>query len=121
MSLLQGDEDKEVPPSQSYLFREALPRKAIPHSYLLVPGEQPDSRKAETIVAALVAELSFDGQVLGFTPPGAVVGTHHDGRVKQRVRCLPTQATGSPRRRPSRSGARLHRGLPVRPTGGRGP
>lgn len=36
----------------------------------LSPGEQHGFRKAETVVAALLAELSFYGQVLGFTPPG---------------------------------------------------
>ena len=68
--LLQGDEDEVVPPSQSEMFRDALVRKGIPHAYLLFPGEQHGFRKAETVVAALLAELSFYGQVLGFTPPG---------------------------------------------------
>ncbi len=68
--LLQGDEDKVVPPSQSELFRDAMVRKQIPHAYLLFAGEQHGFRKAETIVAALSAELSFYGQVLGFEPPG---------------------------------------------------
>jgi dipeptidyl aminopeptidase/acylaminoacyl peptidase len=68
--LLQGAEDEVVPPSQSEMFRDALVRKGIPHAYLLFPGEQHGFRKAETVVAALLAELSFYGQVLGFTPPG---------------------------------------------------
>ncbi len=68
--LLQGDEDEVVPPSQAELFRDALVRKQIPHAYLLFEGEQHGFRKAETVVAALEAELSFYGQVLGFTPPG---------------------------------------------------
>jgi dipeptidyl aminopeptidase/acylaminoacyl peptidase len=68
--LLQGDQDQVVPPSQSQMFRDALVRKGIPHAYLLFPGEQHGFRKAETVVAALEAELSFYGQVLGFTPPG---------------------------------------------------
>ena len=68
--LLQGDEDKVVPPSQSELFRDAMVRKQIPHAYLLFAGEQHGFRKAETIISALSAELSFYGQVLGFEPPG---------------------------------------------------
>ena len=68
--LLQGDEDMVVPPSQAELFRDALVRKHIPHAYLLFEGEQHGFRKAESVVAALEAELSFYGQVLGFTPPG---------------------------------------------------
>jgi dipeptidyl aminopeptidase/acylaminoacyl peptidase len=68
--LLQGSEDEVVPPAQSEVFRDALRRKAIPHAYLLFEGEQHGFRRAESIVTALEAELSFYGQVLGFTPPG---------------------------------------------------
>lgn len=68
--LLQGAEDEVVPPSQAELFREALTGRGIPHAYLLFPGEQHGFRAAATIVAALEAELSFYGQVLGFAPPG---------------------------------------------------
>jgi dipeptidyl aminopeptidase/acylaminoacyl peptidase len=68
--LLQGAEDRVVPPSQAELFRDALVRKAIPHAYLLFAGEQHGFRKADTVIAALSAELSFYGQVLGFDPPG---------------------------------------------------
>jgi dipeptidyl aminopeptidase/acylaminoacyl peptidase len=71
--LLQGLEDQVVPPSQAELFVEALQRKGIRHAYLTFPGEQHGFRKAETVVAALEAELSFYGQVLGFTPPGVRV------------------------------------------------
>lgn len=68
--LLQGLEDKVVPPSQAEMFRDALLRKAIPHAYLAFEGEQHGFRKVETITAALQAELSFYGQIFGFTPPG---------------------------------------------------
>jgi dipeptidyl aminopeptidase/acylaminoacyl peptidase len=43
--------------------------RGIPHAYLAFEGEQHGFRRAETIVAALEAELSFLGQVLGFEPP----------------------------------------------------
>ncbi|MEV0867155.1 prolyl oligopeptidase family serine peptidase [Brachybacterium paraconglomeratum] len=66
--LLQGDEDRIVPPSQSEAFRDALAAKGIPHAYLLFEGEQHGFRKAETIVTATEASLSFYGQVLGFSP-----------------------------------------------------
>jgi dipeptidyl aminopeptidase/acylaminoacyl peptidase len=68
--LLQGLDDKVVPPSQAELFVEALERKGIRHAYLAFAGEQHGFRRAETVVAALEAELSFYGQVFGFTPPG---------------------------------------------------
>lgn len=84
--LLQGDEDAVVPPSQSELFRDALVGKGIAHAYLLFAGEQHGFRKAESVVAALEAELSFYGQVLGFDPPGVPrlelvsAPTHPDSR-----------------------------------------
>ncbi|MGO1684620.1 MAG: prolyl oligopeptidase family serine peptidase, partial [Brachybacterium sp.] len=66
--LLQGEEDRIVPPSQSELFRDALAAKGIPHAYLLFEGEQHGFRRAESIVRATEASLSFYGQVLGFSP-----------------------------------------------------
>ncbi len=71
--LLQGAEDKIVPPAQSEMFRDALARKGIPHAYLLFEGEQHGFRRAENQIRSLEAELSFYGQVFGFTPPGVPV------------------------------------------------
>jgi dipeptidyl aminopeptidase/acylaminoacyl peptidase len=68
--LLQGLEDKVVPPAQAEAFVAALRRKGIPHAYLAFEGEQHGFRKRETVIAALEAELSFYGQVFGFDPPG---------------------------------------------------
>lgn len=67
--LLQGLEDKVVPPSQAEMFRDALAAKGIPHAYIAFPGEQHGFRRAENVIAALESELSFYGQVFGFTPP----------------------------------------------------
>ncbi|MCL6549909.1 MAG: prolyl oligopeptidase family serine peptidase [Acidothermus cellulolyticus] len=71
--LLQGAQDPIVPPSQAELFRDALAAKGIPHAYLLFEGEQHGFRQAENIVRALEAELSFYGQLFGFSPPGIPV------------------------------------------------
>ncbi|HST66273.1 MAG TPA: S9 family peptidase, partial [Mycobacteriales bacterium] len=68
--LLQGLDDKVVPPSQAELFVAALEKKGIPHAYLAFEGEQHGFRRQETVIAALEAELSFYGQVFGFEPPG---------------------------------------------------
>jgi dipeptidyl aminopeptidase/acylaminoacyl peptidase len=68
--LLQGLEDKVVPPSQAELFAAALARKGIPYAYLPFEGEQHGFRKQESVITALEAELSFYGQVFGFEPPG---------------------------------------------------
>lgn len=68
--LLQGLEDRIVPPAQAECFRDALAAKGIPHAYLAFAGEQHGFRQAATIVAALQAELSFYGQLGGFRPVG---------------------------------------------------
>jgi len=68
--LLQGLDDQICPPVQADRFVAALAGSGIPHAYLTFEGEQHGFRRAETIVAALQAELSFYGQVLGFDPPG---------------------------------------------------
>jgi dipeptidyl aminopeptidase/acylaminoacyl peptidase len=68
--LLQGLDDQICPPVQADRFAAALAGSGVPHAYLTFEGEQHGFRRAETIVAALQAELSFYGQVLGFEPPG---------------------------------------------------
>ncbi len=68
--LLQGLSDPIVPPSQAERFRDAMVRKGIPHVYLAYEGESHGFRKLETQVNARESELSFYGQVMGFTPPG---------------------------------------------------
>ena len=66
--LLQGLEDEVVPPAQAEIMVEALEAKEIPYAYLAFEGEQHGFRKAETIVRALEAELTFYGRILGFQP-----------------------------------------------------
>lgn len=68
--ILQGLEDPVVPPAQAEAVVSALDARGIPHAYLAFAGERHGFRRAETVEAALEAELSFYGQVLGFTPPG---------------------------------------------------
>ena len=71
--LLQGLDDPVVPPAQAELLLAALAGKGVPHAYLAFEGEAHGFRRAETIIAALEAELSFYGQVLGFVPPDVPV------------------------------------------------
>ena len=68
--VLQGLEDEVVPPNQSELIVDALKANGVPVAYLAFEGEQHGFRKAETIVRAADAELSFYGQVFGFDPVG---------------------------------------------------
>jgi dipeptidyl aminopeptidase/acylaminoacyl peptidase len=66
--LLQGLEDKVVPPNQSEMMADALRRKGRPVAYLTFAGEQHGFRKAENIIRSLEAELYFYGAVFGFAP-----------------------------------------------------
>ncbi|HWC10255.1 MAG TPA: prolyl oligopeptidase family serine peptidase, partial [Acidimicrobiales bacterium] len=70
--LLQGTEDRVVPPAQAEVMVEALRAKGVPFAYVSFPGEQHGFRRAETIRRAAEAELSFYGQILGFEPAGAI-------------------------------------------------
>jgi dipeptidyl aminopeptidase/acylaminoacyl peptidase len=68
--LLQGLDDPVVPPAQAASIAADLSAHGIPYGYLTFEGESHGFRKAETIVTCLEAELSFYGQIMGFTPPG---------------------------------------------------
>ncbi len=68
--LLQGSDDPVVRPEQSEVFRDVLVSKGIAHAYIAYSGEQHGFRRADSIISALEAELSFYGQVMGFEPPG---------------------------------------------------
>lgn len=66
--LLQGAEDRVVPPGQSEAIRDALAARGIPHEYVLYQGEGHGFRRAETLISALTTELAFLSGVFGFDP-----------------------------------------------------
>ncbi len=68
--LMQGLDDPVVPPVQAESIAADLAARGIPYAYLPFAGESHGFRRAETIIASLEAELSFYGQIMGFTPPG---------------------------------------------------
>jgi dipeptidyl aminopeptidase/acylaminoacyl peptidase len=70
--LLQGLEDKVVPPNQSEMMADAVRKKGLPVAYLAFEGEQHGFRKAATIIRSLEAELFFYGAVFGFTPADTI-------------------------------------------------
>ena len=70
--LLQGAEDKVVPPEQSRRMHAALKARGVPVAYLEFAGEQHGFRDARNIVRALEAEASFYARVLGFELADAV-------------------------------------------------
>jgi dipeptidyl aminopeptidase/acylaminoacyl peptidase len=64
--LLQGLDDKVVPPSQSEVIVDALERRGIPYAYIAFEGEGHGFRKAENVKGSEEAHLSFLAQVSGF-------------------------------------------------------
>lgn len=68
--LLQGQEDKVVPPNQAETMAAALERNGVPYAYLAFEGEQHGFRKAETNIRCLESELYFYGRIMGFEPAG---------------------------------------------------
>ncbi|MBT9606571.1 prolyl oligopeptidase family serine peptidase [Microbacterium sp.] len=68
--ILQGTEDRVVPPSQAEAIRDALVEHGVAHAYVLYEGEGHGFRRAETVVDSLQRELGFLGAVFGFETPG---------------------------------------------------
>ena len=64
--VMQGADDRVVPPSQAEGIVAALARNGLPHAYLLFEGEGHGFRQAANRRRALAAELSFYAQVWGF-------------------------------------------------------
>jgi dipeptidyl aminopeptidase/acylaminoacyl peptidase len=72
MILLQGLEDKIVPPNQAETMFAAVRARGLPVAYLPFEGEQHGFRRAENIKRALEAEFYFYSQVFGFSPADAI-------------------------------------------------
>jgi len=68
--LLQGLDDKVVPPNQSEMIFEALKKNCIPTAYIPFEGEGHGFRQPANNIKALNSELDFYGQIFGFTPAG---------------------------------------------------
>ena len=66
--VMQGLDDRIVPPSQAEAIVAALAGNGIPYAYLAFEGEGHGFRGAVAIRRSLEADLSFLGQVFGFEP-----------------------------------------------------
>jgi dipeptidyl aminopeptidase/acylaminoacyl peptidase len=64
--LLQGLDDKIVPPNQAELMVEALRAKGLPVAYLAFEGEGHGFRRAENLKRSIDGELYFYSRVFGF-------------------------------------------------------
>lgn len=74
MILLQGLEDKVVPPSQAEIMIEALEKKGLPYAYVAFDNEKHGFRRRENIIRSLEAEYSFYAQIFDFQPSEPVEG-----------------------------------------------
>ncbi|MCO5220014.1 MAG: S9 family peptidase [Thermomicrobiales bacterium] len=72
MLILQGTEDKIVPPNQAQMMYDAVKAKGLPVALVMFEGEQHGFRKAENIRYALDSTLIFLGKVFGFEPADQV-------------------------------------------------
>ena len=66
--LLQGLDDKVVPPAQAEVIVAALRERGVPYAYIAFEGEGHGFRKAGNVKRAYEAHLSFLAQVFGFEP-----------------------------------------------------
>ena len=64
--LLQGSEDRVVPPSQAHALVDALAGRGVPCELIEFPDEGHGFRKAANVVRALEAELAFFAARFGF-------------------------------------------------------
>ena len=70
--LLQGSDDKVVPPNQAETMAAAARAKGLPVALVIYPGEGHGFRRSESIKSSYEAQLSFLGQVFGFAPAGEI-------------------------------------------------
>ena len=70
--LIQGVQDSLIPAEQSLIIYEAAKRKGIPVAYLAFEDDAANGVSATSKKQALEAELSFYGQIFGFTPAGSM-------------------------------------------------
>ncbi len=70
--ILQGLDDKVVPPSQAEIMVEALRRNGIPFAYLAFEGEGHGFRREDTIRRAHEGVVYFFSKVFGFELAGEV-------------------------------------------------
>lgn len=91
--ILQGLEDRVVPPSQAEAVVAALAANGVPHAYLAFEGEGHGFRGEAAMRRTLEARLSFLGAVFGFEPadelepiqlPGMAEWRAHRARVAAR-------------------------------------
>ncbi|MFT3970705.1 MAG: prolyl oligopeptidase family serine peptidase [Micropruina sp.] len=82
MLILQGADDAVVPLNQAETMAAAVAAKGLDVELIVFAGEGHGFRKAETIQAALEAELAFYARTFGITLPGASRASPPWSRIK---------------------------------------
>lgn len=72
MLILQGLDDKVVPPNQAVAMADAVRSKGLPVALVMFEGEGHGFRQNATRRAVVEAQLSFFSQLFGFTPADEV-------------------------------------------------
>jgi dipeptidyl aminopeptidase/acylaminoacyl peptidase len=70
--ILQGLDDRIVPPAQAEQIVDSLRARGLPYAYLAFEGEDHGFRQAANIIRSFEAELSFYAQVFGFEPADSI-------------------------------------------------
>jgi dipeptidyl aminopeptidase/acylaminoacyl peptidase len=84
--VLQGLEDRVVPPSQAEAVVAALAANGVPHAYIAFEGEGHGFRGEFAIRRTLEARLSFLGAVFGFEPADDIEPVELAGMTEWRAR-----------------------------------
>jgi dipeptidyl aminopeptidase/acylaminoacyl peptidase len=84
--LLQGVDDMVVPPQQAEMLAAAARRRGLPVALIMFEGEGHGFRKAETIRAAIEAQIYFLGRIFGFEPADQVPPISIDNLGPDRAR-----------------------------------
>ena len=84
--ILQGLDDRVVPPAQAEAIVAALGANGIPYAYLAFEGEGHGFRGAHAVRRTLEAGVSFLGQVLGFEPVDGIEPVELPGLAAWRER-----------------------------------
>jgi dipeptidyl aminopeptidase/acylaminoacyl peptidase len=84
--VLQGLDDRIVPPAEAERIVDALWERRIPHAYVAFEGEDHGFRKADSIIRSFEAELSFYAQVFGFEPADPIEPVAVEGLDAWRAR-----------------------------------
>lgn len=70
--LIQGVNDSLIPAEQSLIIYQAVKNRGVPVAYLEFNEDAANRVSAQSKKLALEAELSFYGQIFGFTPAGSL-------------------------------------------------